>query len=116
MAFKELDPLLHSPLRLAIISLLVGVKEADFTHIKEATEATAGNLSVQITKLKDAGYIEVEKKFKNNYPLTICKISKQGLSAFEVYVNALKQYINPVTENAKKQNSEDDELSFSPIQ
>lgn len=116
MAFKELDPLLHSPLRLAVISLLVGVKEADFNYIKEATEATAGNLSVQISKLKEAGYIEVEKKFKNNYPHTICKISKQGISAFEIYVGALQQYISPATENVKKKNSEDDELSLSPIQ
>lgn len=103
MSFKELDPLLHSPLRLAIVSLLIGVKEADFNYIKEATEATAGNLSVQITKLKDAGYIGVEKKFKNNYPLTICKISPKGIDAFEKYVGALQQYINPSTEINKNE-------------
>ncbi len=95
MLFKELDPILHSPLRLAVISLLIGLSEAEFTYIREATEATAGNLSVQITKLKDAGYIEVEKKFKNNYPLTICKITSNGVQAFENYVNALKGYIQP---------------------
>jgi len=71
--FKDLDPILHSQLRLAAISLLIGVKEAEFTFIKEKTNATAGNLSVQINKLKDAGYIEVTKQFKDNYPLTICK-------------------------------------------
>jgi DNA-binding transcriptional ArsR family regulator len=111
MAFKELNPLLHSPLRLAIISLLIGVKEADFKYIKDATEATAGNLSVQITKLKEAGYIEVEKKFQNNYPLTICKITKQGLNSFESYVQAIQGYIAPETE----QTNEADETSFSPI-
>lgn len=95
MLFKELDPILHSPLRLAVVSLLIGLKEAEFTYIREATESTAGNLSVQITKLKDAGYIEVEKKFKNNYPLTICRITQNGVQAFEVYVNALKGYIQP---------------------
>lgn len=95
MSFKELDPILHSPLRLAVVSLLIGLQEAEFTYIREATEATAGNLSVQITKLKDAGYIEVEKKFKNNYPQTICHITPKGIQAFEEYVDALKQYINP---------------------
>ena len=90
---KELDPLLHSQLRLAIISLLVSVKEAEFTFLKEKTEATAGNLSVQIQKLKEADYIEVEKKFKDNYPQTICRITKNGITAFEKYVNDIQQYI-----------------------
>lgn len=92
--FKELDPILHSQLRLAIISLLVSVKEAEFTYLKEETNASAGNLSVQIQKLKDAHYIEVDKQFKNNYPQTICKITPQGVQAFESYVKILKQYIN----------------------
>ena len=93
--FKDLDPILHSQLRLAIVSLLIGVKEAEFTFIKEKTNATAGNLSVQINKLKDAGYIEVVKQFKDNYPQTICKISKTGIDAFEKYVTALDSYVNP---------------------
>ncbi|HUM46940.1 MAG TPA: transcriptional regulator [Chitinophagales bacterium] len=94
--FKELDPLLHSQLRLAVMSLLVSVKEAEFTFLKEKTNSTAGNLSVQIQKLKDAGYITVEKKFKENYPLTICRITKKGVSAFEQYVESLKEYIGKV--------------------
>lgn len=93
--FKDLDPILHSQLRLAIVSLLIGVKEAEFTFIREKTNATAGNLSVQINKLKDAGYIEVVKQFKDNYPQTICKISKGGMEAFEKYVAALNTYVNP---------------------
>ena len=93
--FKELDPLLHSQLRLSVVSLLVSVKEADFSFLKEKTGATAGNLSVQITKLTDAGYIEVHKSFRDNYPLTTCKITKKGLNAFEDYVENLKQYIQP---------------------
>jgi predicted transcriptional regulator len=92
--FKELDPILHSQLRLAIISLLVSVKEAEFTYLKEETGASAGNISVQIQKLKEADYIDIEKKFKDNYPLTICKITPKGISAFEDYVKILKQYIN----------------------
>lgn len=93
MDFKELDPILHAPLRLAVISLLLSVKEAEFTFIKEKTNATAGNLSVQITKLKEADYIEVTKQFKNNYPLTICKITQTGINAFDDYVKALQSYV-----------------------
>jgi len=91
--FKDLDPILHSQLRLAVTSLLISVKEAEFTFIKEKTGATAGNLSVQIQKLKDAGYIEVIKQFKDNYPQTICKITPKGIGAFEVYVKSLQDYI-----------------------
>jgi len=92
--FKELNPILHSQLRLAIISILVSVKEAEFTYLKEQTNSTAGNLSVQIQKLKEAGYIDIEKKFKDNYPQTICKITSEGITAFEDYVKNLKQYIS----------------------
>jgi predicted transcriptional regulator len=92
--FKDLDPILHSQLRLAVISLLISVKEADFSFIKEKTNATAGNLSVQIQKLKEAGYVEVEKKFSNNYPLTTCKITPKGIEAFDAYVKALQEYLN----------------------
>lgn len=91
--FKDLDPILHSQLRLAVMSLLISVKEAEFTFIREKTNSTAGNLSVQIQKLKDAGYIEVVKQFKDNYPQTICRISKKGVEAFEKYVAALKTYL-----------------------
>ena len=93
--FKELDPLLHSQLRLAVMSLLIGAELAEFTWIKEQTGATAGNLSIQITKLKEAGYIEVEKKFRNNYPQTLCAITPLGRERFSEYINALKEYLNP---------------------
>jgi predicted transcriptional regulator len=91
--FKDLDPILHSQLRLAVVSLLISVKEAEFTFIKEKTGATAGNLSVQVQKLKDVGYIEVIKQFKDNYPQTICKITPAGIKAFEEYVKSLQAYI-----------------------
>lgn len=91
--FKDLDPILHSQLRLAVVSLLIGVKEAEFTFIREKTNATAGNLSVQIQKLKDAGYIDVIKQFKDNYPQTICKITGAGIKAFEEYVKNLQTYL-----------------------
>jgi DNA-binding transcriptional ArsR family regulator len=92
--FKELNPILHAQLRLAVISLLISVKEAEFTFLKEKTNATAGNLSVQINKLKEAGYVEVIKQFNNNYPQTICKITAVGIEAFEAYVIALQSYMN----------------------
>ena len=91
--FKDLDPILHSQLRLAVMSLLISVKEAEFTFLKEKTNATAGNLSVQIQKLKEAGYIEVIKQFKDNYPQTICKITAIGIKAFEEYVKNLQTYL-----------------------
>jgi DNA-binding transcriptional ArsR family regulator len=92
--FNELDPMLHSQLRLAVISLLVSVKEAEFTFLREKTGATAGNLSVQLQKLKEAGYIEIIKQFKDNYPQTLCKITLKGVTAFEEYVRNLRQYLN----------------------
>lgn len=91
--FKDLDPILHSQLRLAVVSLLIGLKEAEFTYLKEKTNATAGNLSVQIQKLREAGYIDVVKQFKDNYPQTICKITNSGVTAFETYVDSLKSYL-----------------------
>lgn len=93
--FKDLDPVLHSHLRLAVVSLLMGVESAEFTFLQEKTGATAGNLSIQITKLKEAGYIEVTKKFRNNYPQTSCRITPLGKQKFAEYVKALKEYLNP---------------------
>ena len=91
--FKKLDPLVHSELRLAVMSVLVNLEEADFVYLREATGATAGNLSVQIDKLTVAQYITVEKGFKGKKPQTLCKITPIGLKAFEDYVEALKTYL-----------------------
>jgi DNA-binding transcriptional ArsR family regulator len=92
--FKDLDPILHSQLRLAVMSLLISVKEAEFTFIKEKTNATAGNLSVQINKLREAGYIMVMKQFKDNYPQTVCSITPSGITAFDRYVKNLQTYLH----------------------
>lgn len=92
-SFKPLDPLLHSQLRLAVMSLLVGLEEAEFTFLKEKTESTAGNLSVQLDKLEKAGYIKIEKSFRDKRPLTTCSITPAGVKAFEAYVENLKNYI-----------------------
>lgn len=92
--FKDLNPILHSQLRLAVVSILISVREAEFTYLREKTNATAGNLSVQINKLKEAGYIDVAKQFKDNYPQTVCKITPQGVLAFEEYVKDLQSYLD----------------------
>jgi DNA-binding transcriptional ArsR family regulator len=93
--FKDLDPVLHSQLRLAIVSLLMSVEEAEFSFLQEKTQATSGNLSIQITRLREAGYINVTKKFRKNYPLTLCKITSHGRQKFAEYIYALKDYLNP---------------------
>ena len=91
--FKKLDPLLHSELRLAVMSVLVNLEEADFVYLRETTGATAGNLGVQIDKLTSAGYITVEKGFKGKKPQTTCRITTTGLAAFKDYIEALQTYL-----------------------
>lgn len=91
--FKDLDPVLHSQLRLAIMSLLMAVREAEFNYIKEKTNVSAGNISAQLQNLKLAGYIEITKTFKDNFPQTLCKITDKGIKAFDQYTKDLKQYL-----------------------
>lgn len=85
---------MHSQLRLAIMSVLVSVDSAEFNHLLEKTGASRGNLSVQINKLNEAGYISVRKSFRGNYPLTTCSITPKGVEAFERYVKALRTYLD----------------------
>lgn len=94
MEFNKLDPLLHSELRLAVISILISVKSAEFVFLRDKTKATAGNLSVQIDKLEKATYIKVKKSFRDKRPLTTCSITPTGIKAFESYVENLKGYIS----------------------
>jgi len=91
--FDKLDPLLHSELRLAVMSVLVGTDEADFVYLRQQTGATAGNLSVQLDKLAAAGYITVEKGFQGKKPRTTCRVTDAGRTAFAAYVEALRSYI-----------------------
>ena len=93
-SFMPLDPLLHSELRLAVMSILLNVESADFVYLKAETGATSGNLSVQLDKLQQAGYIEVTKGFKGKMPQTLCRITDQGRDAFSAYVEALRSYIS----------------------
>ena len=90
---RELDPLLHSQLRLAVMSILMSVESADFVYLREQTDSTAGNLSVQLDKLESAGYIEVEKSFAGKRPKTTCRVTDRGRRAFEEYVEAIKSYL-----------------------
>lgn len=91
---KELDPLLHSQLRLAVMSILMNVEEADFSYLKEKTESTSGNLSVQLDKLSGAGYIKIEKGFVGKKTRTACQVTDTGRKAFEQYVADIKEYLN----------------------
>ena len=91
--FKDLNPLIHSPLRLAIIPFLVTNGQSDFKELKEVTKATSGNLSVQLKKLEEASYLKITKGFLNNYQHTAVEITKTGVAAFEEYVEAMKQYL-----------------------
>lgn len=91
--YNELDSVLHSQVRLAIVSILISVEEAEFGYLKGKTKTTAGNLSFQIAKLNEAGYIKITKGYKDNYPLTTLKITAKGAKAFEVYVETIKQYL-----------------------
>jgi DNA-binding transcriptional ArsR family regulator len=92
--YTELDPILNVPVRLAIVSALIKVKQADFNYLMEITKTTQGNLSHQIKKLNEAEYIIVEKTFKGNYPQTICKLTSKGRKAFEQYVESIKKYLH----------------------
>jgi len=92
--FIDLDPILHSQVRLAIMSILIGVKNAEFNYLLDNIKTTKGNLSFQMNKLKEAGYIEVKKSYKGNYPLTTCVITEKGLNAYEIYVNSIDEYFN----------------------
>nr|WP_121273162.1 transcriptional regulator [Pedobacter schmidteae] len=92
--YSDLDPVLNTPVRLAIVSVLIKMKQADFSYLMEATQTTQGNLSHQIKKLHEAGYVEVIKTFKGNYPHTICKLSLKGKKAFEKYVEDIKKYLH----------------------
>ena len=90
---KPLDPLLHSQLRLAVMSVLMNLDEADFVYIKQQTQATAGNQSVQLEKLAEAGYVTIEKGFAGKKPRTTCRVTEKGKEAFAVYVDALRDYL-----------------------
>jgi DNA-binding transcriptional ArsR family regulator len=99
--FKDLDPILHSQVRLAIMSLLINVKSAEFSFLLENINTTKGNLSFQLAKLKETEYVEIKKTFKGNYPLTICEVTQKGIDAYEIYVKAIDEYFKEFKKNKK---------------
>jgi len=99
--FKELDPILHSQVRLAIMSLLMNVKSAEFCFLLENINTTKGNLSFQLSKLKEAEYIEIKKSYKGNYPLTTCEVTQKGIDAYEIYVKSIDEYFKEFKNNKK---------------
>ena len=91
--FAQLDPVIHSRIRLAVLSILISVREASFNYLKETIGTTDGNLSASLSKLEEAGYISIKKSFKEKKPLTTCSISEKGRTAFSKYMKALETYI-----------------------
>lgn len=92
--FGQLNPVIHSRIRLAVLSILISVKEASFNYLKEAIGTTDGNLSASLSKLEEAGYISINKSFKGKKPLTTCRITENGRRAFSAYLKALETYVN----------------------
>ena len=93
--FMPLDPVIHSQVRLAIMSILTSVKQADFSFLKKTTETSDGNLSVHLSKLEEAGYISIKKGFRGKKPLTTCSLKEKGRTAFAKYLSALEDYLPP---------------------
>jgi len=96
---RQLDQVIHAPIRLAILSILITVDNASFTFLKESTGTTDGNLSTHLTKLEESGYISIEKKFVGKKPQTTCAITKKGRTAFEKYLEQLEQIVQKQKEN-----------------
>jgi len=92
--FRDLDPVLHSQVRLAIMSILIGVKSAEFSYLLDNIPTSKGNLSFQLSKLKEVKYIKIKKSFRNNYPLTTCSITEKGIDAYDIYVDSISEYFN----------------------
>ncbi|MBC8185263.1 transcriptional regulator [candidate division KSB1 bacterium] len=92
--YQQLDDIIHSRIRLTIMSILVGVKSAEFTYIKDKVKATDGNLSIHLRKLESADYISMSKSFVNRKPVTTYKITNKGRKAFKLYISRLEKIIN----------------------
>jgi DNA-binding transcriptional ArsR family regulator len=91
--FAPLDPVIHSQVRLAVLSVLASAEEADFNFLKAAIGATDGNLSTHLAKLEEAGYVRIKKSFQGKKPLTTCRLTERGRTALSRYVEALEDYL-----------------------
>jgi DNA-binding transcriptional ArsR family regulator len=92
-AVTNLDRLIHEPARLLIATILSSVASADFLFLQRETGLTKGNLSAHLSKLEEAGYVQIEKTFKGKLPLTICKLTSVGKSALKVYRQQLQSFM-----------------------
>ena len=92
-SLTELDRLIHEPARLLIVTILSTVESADFLFLQRETDLTKGNLSAHLSKLEDAGYVNIEKTFKGKLPLTVCKLTEAGQAAFETYRQQMQNFI-----------------------
>ncbi len=92
---EPLDPIIHSPVRLSILSILISVESADFKYLKEAIQVTDGNLSTHLSKLEEAGLISVTKEFRGKKPHTTFSITPEGRTRFAKYVSNLEKIIHP---------------------
>jgi len=96
----EVDRLIHEPARLVVVTILYTVKEADFLYLQRETGLTKGNLSSHLAKLEEAGYIHIEKTYRNKIPLTLCSLTELGRKAFTIYRDQLKHFIETELENS----------------
>ena len=97
--FKDLgnlDRLIHEPARLMIVTILSGVDEADFLYLQRETGLTKGNLSSHLSKLEGGGYVEINKTYRGRLPLTLCKLTDEGMLAFKAYYKQMRSFINTV--------------------
>jgi len=92
--FAELDPIIHSRARLAVLSILISLKKADFNYLKKTIGTTDGNLSIHLSKLEQAGFVSIEKSFRGKKPLTTCSVTEKGRNAFLKYLKTLDGYIH----------------------
>lgn len=102
---SKIEPVFHSPIRIAILSILISAIEADFNYLKKATKTTDGNLSSHLSKLEKEGFIEIKKSFSEKKPLTTCRITKKGKKAFLKYINIIDDVIN-IARSAKTENND----------
>ena len=89
----NLDPVIHTPIRLAVLSVLVSVQRADFAYLKESVKATDGNLSTHLSKLENAGYIRISKTFEGKKPRTLCSITRKGRTRFIQYIDNMQKIV-----------------------
>jgi len=93
-SLADVDRLLHEPSRTIIVAILAAVESADFLYLQRETGLTKGNLSVHLSKLEEAGYVNIEKTYRGKVPLTLCRLTDEGRVAFDAYRKQLKRFVD----------------------